>query len=422
MSDRNDLDERRVAESLGELWRSLPTPSEDELHAIAGTASAEHRVAGASGRSGGRRVGSRWAVAVVAVVALLAGSGLGFGLGSRVTPSGTAGGNFIGFGFLPVRGWNVMQSGTLDRTGATRAIAANVPLAAADDVRREPLHTLRTLSGRGVVISVSFRSRGDAGVDARFPVRDVPLRIADARSVSSSSGMPVSAYLLRAALGGYNVEAHIYFGATVPTAAELRSAQRQLNRLVVAAAPVTIFARPTIVPARDPWTTVFGSVESAKAGEAITIQVKDCGSDVFRTVEGATTQQGGGWSTQYSPGISTVLRAVWDGKASNQVSVRQRPWVSLRRLPRGPWQVTAGSTPRGGMPGGPQASFWGRRVLVQRLDQRLGVWRTVKRAVLRSDGAEFRLALPRGTRIRAVLSLSEARPCYLEGVSFTVRV
>jgi hypothetical protein len=315
-----------------------------------------------------------------------------------------------------------MQSGTLDATGATRAIAANVPLAAADDVRSEPLHTLGTLSGRGIVISVSFRSRGDAHVDAAFPVRDLPLRIADARSVSSSSRLRVSAYLLRAALGGYNVEAHFYFGATSPTAAMLRSAQRQLNRLVVAAAPVTIFAQPTIVPARDPWTTVSGSVESAKAGEAITIQVKDCGSDVFRTVHGATTQQGGGWSTTYSPGISTVLRAVWDGKASNQVSVRQRPWVSLRRLSRGPWQVTAGSTPRGGMPGGVQASFWGRRVLVQRLDRRLGVWRPVKRVVLRSDGAEFKLALPRGTTIRAVLPLSEAKPCYLEGVSFTVRV
>lgn len=356
----------------------------------------------------------RWTLAVAAG-ALAVGAGTGFALASTVAPTADAGSDTEGFGFLPARGWNVMQSGSLDRDGVARAIAANVPIDPRDHLAGEPRHTLRSLPPRGVLLSVTFAARGDPTEDVSFPVHEGHLGLDRAEPIGSVTALE---YRLRAGIGGYNVDARVYLGS--PGANRLAAAERQLERLVVASNQVTIFARPAIIAARDPWTTLYGSVSSARAGESITIQAKDCGADFFRVVDDATTTDGGGWSTRYSPGISTVLRAIWNDKASNQVAVRQRPWVSLRRLSRGPWQTTVGSTPRGGMPGGPQASFWGRRVTVQRFDRGRG-WRPVKRVVLRTDGAEFRLALPKGTLIRAVFPLAEARPCYLDGVSFVLR-
>jgi hypothetical protein len=325
---------------------------------------------------------------------------------------------------MPAQGWNVMQSGTLDHERTARAIAADVPLDPRDDLGGEPRWTLRSLPPRGIVISVIFRPRGDAEIDAAYAVRESPLRVTDAHALAPLNGPQRSVWGLRAALGGFNVEARMYFGASTPSAKTLGRAQRQLNRLVVAASPVTMFARPTIIPAINPWTTLYGSVESGKAGEGITIQAKDCGSSFFRVASGATTEEGGGWSIRYSPGINTVLRAVWDGKASNQVSVRQRPFVRLEQRGRNEFRVGAGSSPRGGMPGGAQASFWRKRMLFQRFERRLGSWVTVKQVVLTDSGAgtSFRAALPVGTLVRALLPLSQTRPCFLSGVSFTLRV
>jgi hypothetical protein len=309
-----------------------------------------------------------------------------------------------------------VQSGTLDATGVARAMAANVPLDPRDDLRREPVATIRGLPPDGVLIWATFRSRGDAGVDAAFPVRRLPLRLADAQPIAGGRSE------LRAAIRGHNVTLTFYFGGGEPSAAARASAQRQLDQLVVAAEQVTIFARPAVLPAQTPVTTLYGSIESRKAGELVTIQAKDCGSNFFRVVDGATTEGDGGWSTQYTPGINTTLRAVWNEKASNQVIVRQRPWVYLQRESRSRFEVGAGSAPRGGMPGGAQASFWGKRVLVQRQDRRTGRWTTVREVKLRSGGTEFRAAFPGGSLVRAVLPLSQARPCFLSGVSFTLRI
>jgi hypothetical protein len=72
--------------------------------------------------------------------------------------------------------------------------------------------------------------------------------------------------------------------------------------------------------------------------------------------------------------------------------------------------------------------FWRRHVVVQRFERRLGRWRDVKKVVLTDSGAapgsmfvwtsaDFNIAVPRGTAIRVVLPLSQARPCYLAGYS-----
>jgi hypothetical protein len=59
-------------------------------------------------------------------------------------------------------------------------------------------------------------------------------------------------------------------------------------------------------------------------------------------------------------------------------------------------------------------------VLLQRFERRRGVWITMRRHALTESfaqgySARFRPRVPRGTQLRAVMPLSQARPCYLEG-------
>lgn len=346
--------------------------------------------------------GRRWTLAVAAG-ALAVGAGTGFALASTAAPTADARGDTEGFGFLPARGWNVMQSGSLDRDGVARAVAANVPIDPRDSLAGEPRNTLHSLPPRGVLLSVTFSARGDPTADVSFPVRTLPLEISGERNDPGK-------YRLRAGINGTNVDAGIFFGRPEPTAKMLAVAQRQLNGLAVAADRVTIFARPTVI-GEEP-VSVYGSVDSGRAGEEVTIQAKDCGSSFFRAFAGATTQDGGGWSTVIFTRINTTLRAVWNDAASRQVTVRFRTPIHLQRTRRG-----AGF--RVGVIG-VRKSFWHKRVLVQR--RRDGRWTTVKTVVLTAPGyTEFSLSVPKGTLLRAVMPLSQAKPCYLGGVSRTLR-
>ena len=180
---------------------------------------------------------------------------------------------------------------------------------------------------------------------------------------------------------------------------------------------VTLLARPTVLAASQA-TTLFGSVDNGRAGEIVTIQAKDCGQRFFTGISSATTRDGGAWTEEYFPAITTTFRAVWKGAASAQVTVRLHPRVSLfQRSPRR-FEIFVGG------------AFWRKSVLIQRRQQ--GSWKTV-RSVLLTDtysqpgsrfattGATFGASYSKGTQIRAVLPLSQARPCYLAGVSNTVR-
>ena len=424
---RNEIDEPRVEHVLRRLWRGIPTPSEEELHDIARAARAEStRVEPSAGRAlrpNGRRLRLRSAV-IAAAGALLLGSGLGFGLGSSVTPSGSAGTTFTGFGFVPARGWTVVQSGTLDTTGTATAIAATVPLHPDDALGDVPRATLRSLPPRAVLIHATFSTRGDAGEDAKFEALPLPLHIANATPAPARTGRSLAEYDLQAGVGGYNIDAGIYFGTAPPSAQMLARAQRQLSRLVVQSERVTITARPTVVGYAG-MSELFGSVDSRKEGEEVTIQAKDCGKDFFRVVAGTTTRDGGGWSTNYYPSITTSVRALWNDVASRQVMIRQRAPIRLSKTrSAGRYAVTIVG----------KKTFWRKRASIERFDRRLGTWSTLRSVVLTESGgtgggggfvyssAEFTARVPKGTQLRAVFPLSQARPCYLAGTSLPIRV
>jgi hypothetical protein len=182
----------------------------------------------------------------------------------------------------------------------------------------------------------------------------------------------------------------------------------------------TLEARPTkLGPTQNVLLT--GGVSSGRNGESLTLQAKPCGSSSFRNLFDFRTGPGGRWVREYSPGVNTVLRARWGKTLSREVTVRQAPLVQLDETSTRQFEVGVGSL---GM-------MWRKRIEIQQ--RRGGSWVRLRSVVLTetyaSPGqsgvwtdADFRLAVPPGTQLRAVLTSAQAKPCYLGSASNPVRV
>jgi hypothetical protein len=412
-------------DQLKKLGRELGEPDDESVSRA--RALLERRIASSEHVRLRRRLRLRWA-ALAATLALLIGSGLGFGVGSWVTPTGSARGNVVGLGFIPAEGWNVTQTGALAETGVARAVAANVAVESGYSGRGLPRATLRGLPPTGVVIVARFVPRGDVARDERFPMRTLPLRAADAvpvdlpRDLSRSS---VAGLRLRAGAGSYNVEARIFVRAQL-TAASIAAVDSQLSRLVMAPKRVTLVVQPTVFTTTQERMTIFGSVDGAGSGKKVTIQFKACGLQpvMFRDAFEMTTEAGGryaldGYLRPFNLGVSGVYRAVSGDDVSGELPVSQRAFVNMRPLNGGRFEVGVF---------GKTVSFWRRFVLLQRFERTRGAWVTVRRLLLTEEHGLSKLTKPfrpgvrRGTQIRAVFPASQARPCYLPGVSQTLRV
>jgi hypothetical protein len=412
--NRDEFEERNVERAVRALEESIEPPAEEELRALAQSASAVPRALEALSRERRRlSLRPRWAIAAVAA-ALLVGSGLGFGVGNSVTPTVRAGTSaFTGTGFLPAQGWNVVQAETAASSGRAAAIAANVPLHPKDRPGRTPAHTIASLPPHGVLIHATFATRGHPVADMMFTERRLPLQVAWATRETPRE------HRLRAGTGGYNIDARIYFGTATPSAELLGEAQLQLGRLVVAPTRVTLSARPTSLRWSQP-STLFGAVSSGKADEEVTLQAKDCGQKTFTGVSAILTHAGGSYSTDFGRGISSTIRAVWNGEASQAVELRQQPSLFVRKRDGGRVEIGLGS----------RWTFWHKRVLLQR---RVGSrWVTVKRVLFTETFAhagtgstiamaEFRPGVPRGSLLRAMLPADQAKPCYLPTASDPLR-
>ena len=389
----------------------LPGPDEAVTHR------ARERALAAIG--GGRRFRPRSTLALVA--ALLVATGLGVGVGALVTPSGSAAPAPVGLGFLPERGWSVLQNGAeASLTRPAIAIAANVPLRPDDDPDGLPYSTLMALPPQGIVIVATITARGlDTYHDTTFLARPLPLSLGDVLGFQFGAQVrperPLGQYQLRAAVNGHNVDVNVYFGRRPPSPEQIAAAQRQLDRLVVAPDRVTIGARPAVIR----WAstvTLFGRVAS-QTEEDITIEAKSCAGpqQPFREVA-FPHANGGTWSFETGASSNTTFRAKWGEAVSSTVTVRVRPSITLSHRFSHRYSVGV----RGVVP------FWRKHVVLQRYNRRTGAWVDVRRIVLTEQGAAgfsiwtsagFRLVVPKGTLLRAVLPLSQARPCYAAGFS-----
>ncbi|HEX4931172.1 MAG TPA: hypothetical protein VFV62_10735 [Gaiellaceae bacterium] len=188
---------------------------------------------------------------------------------------------------------------------------------------------------------------------------------------------------------------------------------------------VTLFAFPTVHGRAQP-VTLQGSAAGAKANEIVAIEVKKCGGTAFRKVFETHTDAGGGWTLQIAPTITTTLRAVWKDARSAPVTVQERAWVQLSILQRPAKGFSFEVAVRS------EVQFWKRHVVIQRFNRSVGRWVEMRKVVLTETGAapgspfvwssgEFSTVVPRGTLVRAVFPLSQARPCYLAGTSNQLR-
>jgi hypothetical protein len=183
---------------------------------------------------------------------------------------------------------------------------------------------------------------------------------------------------------------------------------------------VTLSAQPLIIRA-DARVTLVGQISSGAANEYVAVQGKECGvpGTGFRSVAGALTTAGGAWSAQPQYLQSTTkLRAAWKSYRSPVVTVQVRAGVDLSERSGHRWHVGVGGIGR----------FDGKRLFVQRFDTGSRTWRRVTTVVVETSSYggyaeknDVRLHVPKGTTLRAVLPLAEAKPCYLAGYSALVR-
>ncbi len=189
---------------------------------------------------------------------------------------------------------------------------------------------------------------------------------------------------------------------------------------IVVAAPTSAATDPVTIRALDPFT-LQGTIASGQAGQIVTVQAKDCGvyPRIFRDVAEAHTSVGGAWGLHLSTGVTSTLRAVWNGKASKPITIWQRPIVHLERgNASNAWLVAVRA----------KSQFWRKRVRFERWDRFRTEWRVVRWVTLTettappgatyaSSSARFRAAVPPRSQVRAVLPRAQALPCYLPGVS-----
>ncbi len=152
-----------------------------------------------------------------------------------------------------------------------------------------------------------------------------------------------------------------------------------------------------------------GLVPTRRAGETVTVFAEEFGRGSPRAIATVVTGAGGAWSYLARPAILTSYIANWNGVTSRATQVGVRPRVAFRRIGRARF-ITRVVAAR---------SFRGRLVRLQRRTS-AGRWVMVKRVRLNGrSAARFRTRLRRGT-FRIVMSVNQAGPGYLAGVSRTI--
>jgi hypothetical protein len=182
--------------------------------------------------------------------------------------------------------------------------------------------------------------------------------------------------------------------------------------------------RPLIVR-WDELVIATGTIGSGQAGQLVTIQQRACDQQTWLDVGEATTTDSGNWSVDFLTRISGLLRATSGGATTDSVQLQQRPYVFFAQ--RRPGRFRAGVQA--------QRQYWHRRMRIDRFDRARGAWVTVKRVLItktEGDGGGgmsdiasttdvFRINVPKGTNLRAVLPTEVGRPCYIAGFSPILR-
>jgi hypothetical protein len=196
-----------------------------------------------------------------------------------------------------------------------------------------------------------------------------------------------------------------------------------LAAAATAAAPVTVTlaaSAPTVVYGKP--VTLNGTLSTHKANQAIAIQATECGSTKAVKVATVRTSANGLYATLVTPALGTSYQATYKNARSAATGLTVRPLLLLTRVARGSFtaKVTAGR------------ALTGKAVLFQRYAKLRKRWVQVKRVVLGAatagpakptmiTSASFKAKAPRKARVRLLISVAQAGPCYLTATSPVIR-
>ncbi len=190
------------------------------------------------------------------------------------------------------------------------------------------------------------------------------------------------------------------------------------GRVDVNAAPasVTIAVTPMTV-VYGGRATVTGTVSSHAANEKVAVLAQACGESAAKPAVTATTTSGGAYSASVQPLKNTAYTVRWKTAASSAVTVKVRPRLRLGKVAAHRYSVRVTAAD----------SFAGKAVSFQRFDRARSIWVTVRRVTLRPgpsavaptvlSSATFTARVRARVKVRALLSQSQASPCYLFGRS-----
>jgi hypothetical protein len=158
-------------------------------------------------------------------------------------------------------------------------------------------------------------------------------------------------------------------------------------------------------------TTLSGVLSTKAVGESVTVGAQRYGESKLAPLATVTTTTGGAWTYAAKPMIGTSYQARWKNATSPTLAVGVRPLGAFRALTAHRFTTRQLAA----------HSFAGKIVQLQRRSS-LGQWVTLKRIQLNADSAStFTPMLPMGnSTLRVALSVNQAGPGYLAGISRTI--
>jgi hypothetical protein len=196
-----------------------------------------------------------------------------------------------------------------------------------------------------------------------------------------------------------------------------------LTGVAGAAPPVTLTLAasvPTVTYGTP--VTLSGVLSTQKSNQAIAIQATECGSTKQSRVTTLKTVANGAFTGAVTPTIGTSYQAVFKNNKSPAVAVAVRPLLELTKVATGSYTAKATAA----------QALTGKFVLFQRYRTLRKRWVQVKRLALGAavpgttkpamvSSVAFKAKLPRGTRVRLMVTVKQVGPCYLAATSKTLR-
>jgi hypothetical protein len=168
--------------------------------------------------------------------------------------------------------------------------------------------------------------------------------------------------------------------------------------------------------------TLTGVLSTQKANQQITIGAVECGTTKSTNVAKVRTTTNGAYTATVTPTTGTTYQATWKTVKSSSLAVAVTPLAQLTRVARNSFSASVSAA----------ADLKGKSLLLQRYRKLTKRWVKVKNVVLTTSApattkptivssAAFKTKLARGTRVRVVLTKTQAAPCYAPATSNSVK-